>query len=52
MGCGVVGLGGGVKGGRVEGGLEALGNCDRVQVEVVTLLLPLIIIQNTKKTLK
>ena len=35
MGREVVGLGGEVKGGRVEGGPEALGNCKRVQVEVV-----------------
>ena len=35
VGRGVVGLGGGVKGGRVEGGPEALGNCKRVQVEMV-----------------
>ena len=38
----VVGLGGGVKGGRVEGGPEALGNCERVKDEVAILLLLLL----------
>ena len=32
-------LGGGAKEGRVEGGLEALGNCKRVKLEMVVLLL-------------
>ena len=35
----VVGLGGGVKGRRVEGGLEALGNCKRVTVEMVIIII-------------
>ena len=34
---GVVGLGGGVKGGRVEGGLEALGNCEWVKLKMAGL---------------
>ena len=42
VGRGVVGLGGGVKGGRVEGGPEALGNCERVKDEVAVLLLLLL----------
>ena len=35
---GIVGLGGGLKGGRVEGGPEALGNCKRVKDEMVIIL--------------